>query len=216
MFKKGTKVLITAGPTYERIDPVRFIGNFSTGKMGIEIAYSLYKMGCEVTLILGPTHLQVEEFINVIRVESCEEMFISCMNYFKESDVIVCSAAVADFKPINIADNKIKKTNDNNNISIELTKTIDILSTMGKIKTKEQFLVGFALETKDVLDYARKKLVSKNADMIVMNIPSKNTGFATDTNKVTLITKNLEESTDILSKKEIANIISDKIYTMYK
>ncbi len=207
------KALVTAGPTYERIDPVRFIGNFSTGKMGIEIAYALYELGCEVTLVLGPTHLPVNNYIHVIRVESADDMYTACLDEFQESDIIVCSAAVADFKPATKANNKIKKGKDEG-MSIDLVRTVDILYEMGLTKHNGQLLVGFALETQNALEYARKKLEAKNADMIVMNMPTKETGFASDTNLVTLVTKDNEIKTELLSKKEIARIIADNIFNI--
>ena len=212
----GLKALVTAGPTYERIDPVRFIGNFSTGKMGIELAYALYELGCEVTLVLGPTHLNVDDHIYVIRVESANDMYIVCMDEFQESDIIVCSAAVADFRPANKAENKIKKGKDEG-MSIDLVRTVDILHEMGLRKNDKQVLVGFALETQDALNYARKKLEAKNADMIVMNVPTKDTGFGTDTNKVSILCKGNENpiNTELLSKKDIARVISNIIEEVY-
>lgn len=212
----GTKALVTAGPTYERIDPVRFIGNFSTGKMGIEIAYALYELGCEVTLVLGPTHLPVEDYIHVIKVESAAQMYSACINEFPESDLIVCAAAVADFKPATMADNKIKKGKDEG-MSIDLVRTIDTLYELGLRKQPNQLLVGFALETKDAFEYAKGKLKAKNADMIVMNMPSENTGFGTDTNQIHILCKGNEDfiKSELLSKKNIARLITNVMEEMY-
>ncbi len=211
----GTKALVTAGPTYERIDPVRFIGNFSTGKMGIEVAYALYALGAEVTLVLGPTHLQVDDRIHVVRVESAAQMYSACTEEFHEFDLIVCAAAVADFKPATCADNKIKKGSDEG-MSIDLVRTVDILYELGLKKQPHQLLVGFALETRDALEYAKSKLKAKNADMIVMNMPSETTGFGTDTNKVTIVTAGYDViATELLNKKDIATVIADNMVNMY-
>lgn len=208
------RVLVTAGPTFERIDPVRFIGNFSTGKQGIEIAQVLQQHGCDVTLILGPTHLTVSPNIEVIRVESAAEMYEACMKIYASCDIIVMSAAVADFKPADTTDHKIKKDKGVNNIM--LVNTVDILTEMGRRKTENQFLIGFALETNDALEYARTKLIKKNADMIVMNQPSDNTGFGHDTNQVTLVTKYKEYTSALISKKDVAELIAAHIVCMQK
>ena len=212
---RGKKVLITAGPTYEAIDPVRFIGNHSSGKMGFEIAKQAANLGAEVFLITGPTNEEVKHsFIKRIDVISAEEMFKASHEYFNEVDIAILSAAVADYKPKNVATQKIKKKDAT--LSIELAPTKDILASLGKIK-KQQFLVGFALETENEIENATSKLVRKNLDMIVLNsLQDKGAGFATNTNKITIIDKNLNTTVfDLKSKsavaKDIISIIIQKL-----
>lgn len=204
---KGKKVLITAGPTYEPIDPVRFIGNHSSGKMGGAIAEEMHKRGAEVTLVLGPSNLSVNNGINVIRVRSAEEMFNACQKIFPSSDIAVMSAAVADYTPVKTAKEKIKKTE--NDFAVELTKTKDILKQLGSQKREDQFLVGFALETNNEKENAQKKLQTKNADMIVLNsLNDTGAGFGHDTNKITIFGKTGEIFPfAIKSKKEVATDI---------
>ena len=186
----GKKVLITAGPTYEAIDPVRFIGNRSSGKMGIALAEAAAEMGAEVTLILGPTHLLPKEIsINLIRVESAKEMYTESVNIFNVIDIAIMAAAVADYRPRLVLDRKIKKTEST--ITIELEKTEDILQSLGNTKEEGQFLVGFALETDNELANAQGKLKRKNADLIVLNsLNDEGAGFGVDTNRVSLIFRN--------------------------
>lgn len=187
---KGKKVLITAGPTYENIDPVRFIGNFSSGKMGISIAEAFYNKGAEVNLVLGPSKELVPEGINVISVRSAQQMYDACLQRFPDTDIAVMSAAVADFRPKTLADEKIKKQDDEGMV-IELVRNPDILKACGAIKTDRQLLVGFALETNNEEENALGKLRRKNADMIVLNsLNDEKAGFGTDTNKVTIFDKN--------------------------
>ena len=212
---RGKKVLITAGPTYEAIDPVRFIGNHSSGKMGFEIAKQAANLGAEVFLITGPTNEEVKHsLIKRIDVISAEEMFKASYEYFNEVDIAILSAAVADYKPKNVATQKIKKKDAT--LSIELAPTKDILASLGKIK-KQQFLVGFALETENEIENATSKLVRKNLDMIVLNsLQDKGAGFATNTNKITIIDKNLNTTVfDLKSKsavaKDIISIIIQKL-----
>lgn len=208
----GVEALVTAGPTYERLDPVRFIGNFSTGKMGMAIAEALAQKGADVTLVLGPSHLDINHGkIKVLRVESAEEMYNACMAVYDKVQVAVLSAAVADYKPVITADEKIKKQDDG--LHIELTKTKDILATLGKIKQPGQTLVGFALETRQEMEYAQKKLVDKNADMIVLNsLRDEGAGFGVDTNKVTLLTRNgAIKALPLQSKAAVAGCIVDEI-----
>ena len=202
----GKKVLITAGPTFEAIDPVRFIGNRSSGKMGICIAEELARKGAEVTLILGPSHLSPEqENINLIRVESAQEMYESCIKEFETSHIAILSAAVADYKPLAAEKEKIKKKDDN--LELKLQKTKDILSELGQQK-KSQILVGFALETENLIENAKEKLRKKNLDFIVANQPGKMTGFSSDTNEVTLIDKhNNLHKFELDSKEKIASQI---------
>jgi phosphopantothenoylcysteine decarboxylase/phosphopantothenate--cysteine ligase len=205
------KVLITAGPTYEAIDPVRFIGNHSSGKMGFEIARGAANLGAEVILVSGPTHQQVrDDFINVIPVVSANDMYEAVHKHFENSDIAILSAAVADYKPKYVADKKIKKKDET--LSLELEKTKDILASLGKIKNK-QLLVGFALETNNEIENAIKKLKNKNLDLIVLNsLNDKGAGFGVNTNKVTLI-NNEENITnyDLKSKAEVAKDILSEI-----
>lgn len=204
---RSKKVLITAGPTYEAIDPVRFIGNHSTGKMGFEIAKKAAELGAEVFLVTGPTQLSiVHPNIKVIPVVSADQMYAAAHQYFPDSDIAILSAAVSDYKPQTIACQKIKKKSDH--ITIELVPTPDILASLGKIKTK-QFLVGFALETCDELENAKGKLQRKNLDMIVLNsLNDKGAGFGTPTNKITLIDKALNVLPfELKSKAEVAHDI---------
>ena len=201
---RGKKFLITAGPTFEPIDPVRFIGNHSSGKMGFALANAAANMGAEVTLITGPVNLQVEnDFIKVSSVTTAEEMFKEVHAHFSNCDVAILSAAVADYKPKEVADNKIKKKDGN--LTIELVKTKDILHSLGEIKS-DKYLVGFALETENELENAKTKLKKKNLDLIALNsLNDKGAGFKTDTNKVTLISKdNKVHSFDVKPKKEVA------------
>lgn len=203
----GKKVLVNAGPTYEAIDPVRFIGNRSSGKMGIAIADEFAKLGADVNLVLGPSHhLPTERTVNVLKVESAEEMFNACESHFSNSDIAVLSAAVADYKPKQVSDSKIKKKDDE--LHIELIKTKDILETLGKQKNK-QLLVGFALETNNVIEYAKEKIVKKNLDFIVANSATeKGVGFAVDTNKITIIDKhNKMYNFELKSKQDVAKDI---------
>ncbi len=208
---KGKKVLITAGPTYEPIDPVRFIGNHSSGKMGVAIAEEMQKRGACVTLVLGPSNIKVTSGIELIKVQTAHEMFIACEKIFPTTDIAVMSAAVADYTPVNMAPEKIKKTA--NDLSVELTKTTDILKTLGGIKKNGQILVGFALETNDEEANALKKLQSKNADMIVLNsLKDAGAGFGHDTNKITIFDKSGKTYPfDIKSKKEVAKDIVNAI-----
>lgn len=206
----GKKALVTAGPTYEALDPVRFIGNHSTGKMGFAIAETLAQQGAAVTLVSGPTSLQpVHPGIELKRVTSAEEMFQACHAVFSNMDIAVLSAAVADYKPAVKANQKIKKQGEA--MQVELIKTIDIAAALGKEK-KHQIIVGFALETEQEESNARKKLESKNFDFIVLNsLNDSGAGFGHDTNKVTLISKNDTRHFPLKSKIEVARDIVDAI-----
>ncbi|GAA4885572.1 bifunctional phosphopantothenoylcysteine decarboxylase/phosphopantothenate--cysteine ligase CoaBC [Flaviramulus aquimarinus] len=208
---RNKKVLITAGPTHEAIDPVRFIGNHSSGKMGFEIAKSAANLGAEVILITGPTHEKVvHSQINIIPVTSAQEMYDEVHNYFKTVDIAVLSAAVADFKPKEVATQKIKKKAPT--LTLELEKTKDILASLGDIK-KQQYLVGFALETNNELENAKGKLKRKNLNLIVLNsLKDKGAGFKSNTNKVTFI----DDKGDITefqlkSKAKVAEDLLNKI-----
>ena len=185
----GKKVLVTAGPTYEALDPVRFIGNHSSGKMGVAIANEFKNRGAEVTLVLGPSTLTPVTGINVVNVQSAEEMYTACLNVFNDMDIAVMSAAVADYTPIEVSTDKIKKSADN--FFLELRKTKDIFKHLGAIKREGQLLVGFALETNNEQAYALNKMKDKNADMIVLNsLNDEGAGFGFDTNKITIFDKN--------------------------
>lgn len=208
---KGKKILITAGPTYEPLDPVRFIGNHSTGKMGFDIAAEAAKRGAQVYLVTGPTSLTLNnERVQTIKVMSAMEMYTACHELYPEMDIVIGAAAVADYRPKVVADQKIKK--DDADFTIVLEKNPDILASLGAIKTK-QFLVGFALETQNELEYAKSKLKKKNLDLIVLNsLNDKGAGFGKPTNKVTFIDKDLNVSPQELKSKEaVAKDIMDQI-----
>ena len=204
---RGKKILITAGPTYEAIDPVRFIGNHSSGKMGFEMAAAAAKLGAEVILIAGPTkETIVNSLIKVIPVTSADEMYISTHEYFNSVDVAICSAAVADYRPKYVADQKIKK--DTGTFTIELEKNKDILASIGAIK-QQRIVVGFALETNNEVENAKGKLKRKNLDFIVLNsLQDKGAGFGKETNKITIIDADDSLTTfELKSKKEVAQDI---------
>jgi phosphopantothenoylcysteine decarboxylase/phosphopantothenate--cysteine ligase len=208
---KGKKVLVTAGPTYEQIDPVRFIGNFSSGKMGYEIAEAFRAMGAEVNLISGPTHLPPPGDIKLSMVNTAREMYEEVQKYFEESDITVLAAAVADYTPKVKEDKKIKKKEEA--FALELVKTIDIAGELGKKKRNGQLVVGFALETDHEIENAKNKLASKNFDLIILNsLKDPGAGFAGDTNKITIIAKdNKITNFELKSKKEVANDIIQTI-----
>ena len=209
---KGKKVLITAGPTQESIDPVRYISNHSTGKMGYAIADKFAKAGAEVTLVSGQVALKSPDInINLIKVRSAKEMFEATKLYFKKADIIVLSAAVADYTPAVVADKKIKKKEDTFNI--ELTKTVDIAKTLGAIKRPEQLMVGFALETDNEVENAIGKIKSKNLDMIVLNsLKNSGAGFGHDTNKISIIKRDgTMIDFDLKSKQDVAMDIMDEV-----
>lgn len=205
------KILVTAGPTYEAIDPVRFIGNHSSGKMGFAIAEQLALMGAEVTLVAGPTSLEADKAIKRINVTSAAEMLEACLKEYKNSKACIMSAAVADYTPVNVSAQKIKKKDQV--LDIELKSTTDILKTLGEQKRNGQLLVGFALETNDEEQNAIDKLKKKNLDFIVLNsLNDAGAGFKTDTNKVTIIDHNLKKTTfELKSKDEVAKDICNKV-----
>jgi len=212
---KGKKILITAGPTYEAIDPVRFIGNHSSGKMGFDIANQAAKLGAEVILVSGPTKFNAEnQLIKLIRVVSAEEMYNACHEYYRNVDVAITAAAVADYKPKNVATQKIKK--NATNFTIELEKTRDVLLSLGQIK-QEQFLIGFALETENEIENAKLKIQKKNLDLIVLNsLQDEGAGFGKPTNKVTFIDKNFNiEPMELKSKDAVAIDILNKVIQHY-
>ena len=212
---KNKTLLITAGPTYEAIDPVRFIGNHSSGKMGFDIANCAADLGAKVILISGPSHCKVQNnSIELISVTSAQEMYDACHLHFKNVDVAIAAAAVADYRPKNIAIQKIKKTEDN--FSIELEKTKDILLSLGQIKEK-QFLIGFALETENEIENAKLKIQKKNLDLIVLNsLQDEGAGFGKTTNKVTFIDNKFNiEPLELKSKEQVAIDILNKVIQHY-
>ncbi len=212
---KGKKILVTAGPTYESLDPVRFIGNHSSGKMGFDIADEAASLGAGVILISGPTNLRVKNnLINVVDVVSAEEMYKACHLFFNDVDVVISAAAVSDYRPKNVAVQKIKK--NDNNFSIELEKTKDILASLGEIK-QNQFLIGFALETENEIENAKSKISKKNLDLIVLNsLQDAGVGFGSLTNKVTFIDSNFNiEPKELKTKEEVAIDILNKVITHY-
>jgi len=212
---KNKKVLVTAGPTYENIDPVRFIGNHSTGKMGVEIASELASRGAEVTLLLGPSSVQLPANLKkVIRVHSAADMLQACLEHSEMQDILIMAAAVADYRPTRTHSEKIKKTDDF--LQIDLEKTTDILQTLGKNKRQHQILIGFALETEKGEIYASQKLENKGADMIILNsLKDRGAGFAVDTNKITIFEKGGKSTPyPLKTKKEVASDIADHIQKM--
>lgn len=211
----GKKVLITAGPTHEHLDPVRFIGNNSSGKMGIEIAKECVSRGAEVTVVLGPVNVEMPDRITTIKVVSAEQMAKSVLDNVINHDIVIFSAAVADYTPISYSESKIKKSDDK--FSIELIKTTDIASQVGKIKKPGQILVGFALETNNEIENAQKKLESKNLDLIVLNsLKDEGAGFGFDTNKITIISSkdNNLRHFELKKKAEVAADIVNEIVTL--
>lgn len=208
---RGKKILITAGPTYEAIDPVRFIGNHSSGKMGYALAQVAANLGARVQLVSGPSSLSISHpQITTVHVTSAQDMYAACHRVFDVCDVAILSAAVADYKPSKVASEKIKKKDSS--LTIQLKKTKDILASLGEIK-KAQFLVGFALETQNEVENAKSKLIKKNLDLIVLNsLRDKGAGFGGDTNKVTLITKdNKTVPFEVKSKMDVAKDILQHI-----
>ena len=205
------KVLITAGPTYEAIDPVRFIGNHSSGLMGVELAQKAASLGANVVLVLGPSNIKVnEDAIEVVHITTADEMYEAANSHFKNAEVVIAAAAVADYKPKKVANEKIKKSTDD--LTLELIKNKDILLTLGKAK-KDQYLVGFALETENELANALQKLKKKNLDAIVLNsLKDKGAGFGGSTNKITFIDKNSSiKSFEVKTKAEVASDIWNEI-----
>lgn len=206
-------VMVNAGPTYEPIDPVRFIGNRSSGKMGIAIADYFASFGAQVVLVLGPTHLRPEQKgVKVIEVSDANDMYVHSIEQGKKADIIVCSAAVADYKAKHVSNSKIKK--QNNDLTLELEKTKDILSELGNLKTAKQCLVGFALETDNVEEYAKQKLTQKKLDIIIANSAQQAYGvvFGSDSNQITIIDKNNKITKfELLSKQEVAKQIGTYI-----
>ncbi|MDQ2753876.1 MAG: bifunctional phosphopantothenoylcysteine decarboxylase/phosphopantothenate--cysteine ligase CoaBC [Bacteroidota bacterium] len=207
----GKKVLITAGPTYEPIDPVRFIANHSSGKMGFALAEQCRNEGAEVTLVAGPVHLTSPKGVHFLSVTTAEEMYTACVNLFAKTNIAILAAAVADYAPLHSSSQKIKK--DSGELTILLTKTKDILQTLGEQKQNGQTLIGFALETNNEKSFAKEKLQKKKADFIVLNsMQDKGATFGGDTNKVTVFDKaGNEYESQLSTKKEIAKFILDVV-----
>ena len=213
---KGLRAMVNAGPTYEAIDPVRFIGNRSSGKMGIAIAQALRTQGADVTLVLGPVHENVPDGIKIIRVESAREMFEACTDGFQNADIAVLAAAVADYRPANVSTEKIKKKDSP--LELRLEETEDIAAALGKSKNSNQKLICFALETENEEAHALSKLQRKNADMLVLNsLRTEGVHFGSDNNAVTLFHSNgSKKEISLKSKSEIAQIISNEIADLFQ
>ncbi|MBI9066152.1 MAG: bifunctional phosphopantothenoylcysteine decarboxylase/phosphopantothenate--cysteine ligase CoaBC [Salinivirgaceae bacterium] len=213
---KNKKVLITAGPTHEGIDPVRFIGNRSSGKMGYALAENLANRGAEVTLVSGPTSMNISNLnVKLIQVNSAEEMYLACAKCFPEQDIAIMAAAVADYTPKEYLDKKVKKKT--HNLVLELVATKDIASELGKIKKAHQKLIGFALETNNEEENAKLKITKKNLDFIVLNsLQDKGAGFQTDTNKITIITRKGDiKPFELKSKQDVAADIVNEIKNLF-
>ena len=206
----GRKVLITAGATMEPIDPVRYITNHSTGKMGFALARACMLRGADVTVVKGHTEAEVPDFVEILPVGSAAEMFEAVKSRFAESDIVIMAAAVADYRPSQFSEEKVKKSEEA--MAIPLSRTQDILQYLGEHKREDQFLCGFSMETQHMLENSRKKMVKKNLDMIVANnLKTKGAGFGTDTNVITILTKEKEQAFDIMSKDAAADCILDEI-----
>lgn len=206
----GKRVLVTAGPTQESLDPVRYLTNHSSGRMGYAIANAAARRGAAVTLVSGPTALKKPAYVNTVDVITAEDMFNAVMQNAPDADIIIKAAAVADYRPKTVADNKLKKSDDAMSIPLERTK--DILGTLGGSKREGQFLCGFSMETENMLENSRKKLEKKNLDMIAANnVKEPGAGFAVETNVLTLITKDGETSLPLMSKDAAADVLLDEI-----
>lgn len=211
----GLKVLVTAGPTVEKIDPVRYITNHSSGKMGYAVAEIASKRGADVTLISGPVHIEPPAFVEIVNIQSADDMYNAVMDNLSDCDILVKAAAVADYTVPNASDEKIKKKDDD--LSLALSKTKDILKAVGERKTDRQIICGFSMETSNLIENSKKKLVSKNCDMIIANnLKDDGAGFGVDTNKVTIITENNADSLDVMTKKETAEKILDAALSLLK
>lgn len=211
----GLKVLVTAGPTVEKIDPVRYITNHSSGKMGYAVAEIASKRGADVTLISGPVHIESPAFVKTVNIQSADDMYNAVMDNLSDCDILVKAAAVADYTVPNASDEKIKKKDDD--LSLALSKTKDILKAVGERKTDGQIICGFSMETSNLIENSKKKLVSKNCDMIIANnLKDDGAGFGVDTNKVTIITENNADSLDVMTKKETAEKILDAALSLLK
>ena len=211
----GLKVLVTAGPTVEKIDPVRYITNHSSGKMGYAVAEIASKRGADVTLISGPVHIEPPAFVKIVNIQSAEDMYNAVLDNLADCDILVKAAAVADYTVPDVSNEKIKKKDDD--LSLKLARTKDILKAVGERKTDRQIVCGFSMETSNLIENSKKKLVSKNCDMIVANnLKDDGAGFGVDTNKVTIITENNADSLDVMTKKETAEKILDAALSLLK
>ena len=211
----GKRIIVTAGPTREKLDPVRYITNLSTGKMGYALAKAAMLRGAFVTLISGPVSIKAPSFVELVEIESARQMCEEVLKRSKEADIIIKAAAVADYTPKTFSDDKIKKSD--NDLNIELERTRDILKTIGETKNDHQVLCGFSMETKDMLENSRKKLEKKNCDMIVANnLKVEGAGFGTDTNVITIITKSDLKEYELMSKDEASHKVLDEALKLYK
>ena len=211
----GKRIIVTAGPTREKLDPVRYITNLSTGKMGYALAKAAMLRGAFVTLISGPVSIKAPSFVELVEIESARQMCEEVLKRSKEADIIIKAAAVADYTPKTFSDDKIKKSD--NDLKIELERTRDILKTIGETKNDHQVLCGFSMETKDMLENSRKKLEKKNCDMIVANnLKVEGAGFGTDTNVITIITKSDLKEYELMSKDEASHKVLDEALKLYK
>ncbi len=212
---EGINVVVTAGPTIEKIDPVRYITNHSSGKMGYAIAEIAARRGANVTLISGPTHINPPMFVNVLNVESANDMYNAVINNTDKCDILIKAAAVADYTVETQSNEKIKKSD--NNIKLNLVRTNDILKIVGEKKSNNQVICGFSMETSDLIENSRKKLTTKNCDMIIANnLNDDGAGFGVDTNKISIITKDKTQSLDVLPKKQVAIEVLNKALEIYK
>lgn len=212
---QGENVLVTAGPTVEPIDPVRYISNHSSGRMGYAVAKAAMLRGAKVTLVSGPTSLEPPMFVDVIKIQSAADMYKAVMEHKDQQDIIIKAAAVADYTPAEVSDEKVKKKDDD--MAIRLRRTRDILKSLGENRKEGQFLCGFSMETQNMLENSRAKLKKKNIDMIVANnLKEKGAGFGTETNVVTFITEKEEAELPIMSKDEVANQLLDFILKQKK
>ena len=212
---QGLNVLVTAGPTAEKLDPVRYITNHSSGKMGYAVAEAAAGRGAKVTLVSGPVHIEPPMFADVVHVESAEDMYNAVMSKLPACDILIKAAAVADYTVKNISDEKIKKSD--NDFSLALVRTKDILKAAGENKSDRQVICGFSMETSNLIENSQKKLVSKKCDMIIANnLNDVGAGFGVDTNKITVITKDNIDSFDLLSKKQVAVEVLNKAVEIYK
>lgn len=209
---EGRKVLVTAGPTREALDPVRFLTNHSTGKMGYEVAKAAAARGAKVILVSGPVELTPPPYVEVVNITSAREMFEEVTKRSADQDIIIKAAAVADYRPAAVADNKIKKSDNDDDLSLKLERTDDILAYLGAHKKEGQFLCGFSMETRDLLENSRKKLEKKNLDMIAANsLTTEGAGFGVNTNVLTLITREKNEELPLMSKAKAADRLLDEI-----
>lgn len=209
----GKKVLVTAGATRESIDPVRFITNHSSGKMGFAMAKAAMLRGAEVTVVAAHTEVEPPMFVDVVKVQSAEDMFNAVKSHLNDTDIVIKAAAVADYTPVSTADHKIKKSDSD--MSISLKRTTDILKYIGENRREGQVICGFSMETDNVIENSRKKLISKNCDMICANSLKKDgAGFGTDTNIITMISADCDEELELMSKFDAANVILTKIKTL--